>query len=73
MGGSELPTEGPFARFKANAPVESTSTSSPSTATPAQPKHAQGRVTGRSLHEEGRPAVETHNLEFCYPGIGEPS
>ena len=66
--GTELPTEGPFARLSTRtcAPDEPT-TSKPATS------HSSASTTVRQhakTLEPGHSAVRTHHLEFCYPGIG---
>ena len=67
--GSELPTDGPFARFK-SSPKLNASTASPKL---DQPKleALPSRTLGDQFFSEGRPAVSTNDLNFSYPGIGQ--
>ena len=64
---TELPTDGPFARL---AKPQEPSASVPSTRTAEASDEAPGRNSIDA--SPGRNAIETHNLEFSYPGIGIP-
>lgn len=67
--GSELPTDGPFARFKSSPKLNAT-TASPKSEQPRS-EALPSQTLGDQFFSEGRPAVATNKLNFSYPGIGQ--
>ena len=63
--GTELPTEGPFAR------LGKASTASPALHNSKSNLQEHGEPAARSTTDDTAPAIETNALSFSYPGIGD--
>ena len=70
--GTELQTDGPFARLGSKR-KDQTASLGTTAASSGPPQNSVEPGLAEKCFTEGLPAVSTHQLEFCYSGIGIPS